>query len=59
MKVAALLFKGCGPRASPDGLVVKVQHAHCFSDLGFLVTEPYHPYISCHAVVVAHIQELE
>ena len=43
--------------ASPDGLEVKVQHSHHFAQVH--LTQPHHPSVSCHAVVVAHIEELE
>ena len=44
-------------RASPDGLVVKVQRSHHFSgSVHFLVAESYHLSVSSHAVAAAHIE---
>ena len=46
--------------ASPDGLVGKVRCSHHFSRPGSLpITEPHSGSVSCHALVVAYIEEVE
>ena len=46
--------------SSPDGLVVKVQHAPpLWPRFQFPGTEPHHSSVSSHAVVDAHVEETE
>ena len=51
-----LLRKEC--RANPDGLVVKVLRSLPWQP-GFVSSRGTTPFISCHAVAVAHTEELE